>query len=58
LRHEKISAFQTAPPLNYALAMSGIKFRRYLLGTLLGLPPPIFLYCVFFDCLAQWLKLR
>lgn len=50
--------FQTAPPLNYALAMSGIKFRQYLSGTLLGLPLPIFLYCVFFDYLEQWLKLR
>ena len=50
--------FQTAPPLNYALAMSGIKFREYLVGTLLGLPLPIFLYCVFFDYLEQWLKLR
>jgi uncharacterized membrane protein YdjX (TVP38/TMEM64 family) len=49
--------FQTAPPLNYALAMSGIKFRQYLLGTLLGLPLPIFLYCVFFDYVEQWLKL-
>lgn len=50
--------FQTAPPLNYALAMSGIKFRQYLLGTLLGLPLPIFLYCVFFDYLEQWLMLK
>ena len=50
--------FQTAPPLNYALAMSGIQFREYLVGTLLGLPLPIFLYCLFFDYLGQWLKLR
>ena len=50
--------FQTAPPLNYALAMSGIKFREYLAGTLLGLPFPIFIYCVFFDSVEQWLKLR
>jgi len=50
--------FQTAPPLNYALAISGIRFRQYLAGTLLGLPLPIFLYCVFFDYLEQWLKLR
>lgn len=50
--------FQTAPPLNYALAMSGIRFREYFLGSLLGLPLPIFLYCVFFDYLEQWLKLR
>jgi len=50
--------FQTAPPLNYALAMSGIKLRQYLLGSLLGLPLPIFIYCLFFDYLEQWLKLR
>lgn len=50
--------FQTAPPLNYALAMSGISFKEYLLGTLLGLPLPIFLYCLFFDYLEQWLRLR
>ncbi len=44
---------QTAPALNYALAMSGIKFRHYMTGTLLGLPVPIALYCVFFDYLAR-----
>jgi uncharacterized membrane protein YdjX (TVP38/TMEM64 family) len=43
---------QTAPALNYALAMSGIKFRSYLIGTVLGLPIPIALYCLFFDYLA------
>ena len=48
---------QTAPPLNYALAMSGAKFRHYLLGTLLGLPLPITLYCLFFDYLATVLQL-
>ena len=47
---------QTAPALNYALAMSGVRFRDYLLGTLLGLPLPIALYCVFFDYLARVLK--
>jgi uncharacterized membrane protein YdjX (TVP38/TMEM64 family) len=44
---------QTVPPLNYALALSGVKFRHYLLGTLLGLPLPIFFYCLFFDYLAK-----
>jgi uncharacterized membrane protein YdjX (TVP38/TMEM64 family) len=44
--------FQTLPALNYALAMSGVKLRHYMLGTLLGLPLPIALYCVFFDFLA------
>jgi uncharacterized membrane protein YdjX (TVP38/TMEM64 family) len=38
--------------------MSGIKLRQYLLGSLLGLPLPIFIYCLFFDYLEQWLKLR
>ena len=50
--------FQTAPALNYALAMSGIKFRNYLIGTLAGLPLPIALYCIFFDILATGLNVR
>lgn len=49
--------FQTVPALNYALAMSGVRFREYLFGTLLGLPLPIALYCLFFDYLAQLLKI-
>ena len=48
--------FQTVPALNYALAMSGIKFRTYLIGTLVGLPVPIALYCIFFDLLATGLR--
>ena len=50
--------FQTAPTLNYALGMSGIKFRNYLIGTLTGLPLPIALYCIFFDILATGLHVR
>jgi uncharacterized membrane protein YdjX (TVP38/TMEM64 family) len=50
-------AFQTVPALNYALAMSGVRFRSYVIGTLLGLPLPILLYCLFFDYLAKALKL-
>jgi len=49
--------FQTVPALNYALAMSGVKFREYLLGTMLGLPLPILIYCVFFDYLAKIFKI-
>lgn len=49
--------FQTVPALNYALALSGIRFRQYLAGTLLGLPLPIALYCVFFDYLAAALRI-
>ena len=41
--------FQTLPALNYALALADIRFSYYLLGTLLGLPIPIFLYCYFFE---------
>ena len=47
--------FQTLPALNYALAMSGIKLRHLVLGTLIGMPLPIALYCVFFDGIARWL---
>lgn len=47
--------FQTLPALNYALAMSGIRFRPYMIGTLLGMPLPIILFCVFFDYLARLL---
>ena len=50
--------FQTVPAPNYALAMSGIKFRTYLIGTLLGLPVPISLFCIFFDILATGLHVR
>jgi uncharacterized membrane protein YdjX (TVP38/TMEM64 family) len=49
--------FQTVPALNYALAVSGIKFRDYLIGTMLGLPLPSVLYCVFFDYQAKALKI-
>lgn len=45
--------FQTLPALNYALALSGVRFRAYLLGTLLGLPLPIAAYCLLFDYLAM-----
>ena len=50
--------FQTVPALNYALAMSGIRLRSYLIGTLAGLPVPIALYCIFFDALATGLHVR
>ena len=45
--------FQTAPALNYALAMSGVGFGRYLIGTVIGLPLPIALYCLLFDFLGK-----
>lgn len=48
---------QTLPALNYTLALSGVRMRHYVLGTLLGLPLPIALYCIFFDYLAQVLHI-
>ena len=33
--------FWMAPPLNYALAMTGLKFRDYVLGSFVGLFPPV-----------------
>jgi uncharacterized membrane protein YdjX (TVP38/TMEM64 family) len=41
--------FQTLPALNVALALSGVRFYPYMVGTLLGLPLPIAAYCLFFD---------
>jgi uncharacterized membrane protein YdjX (TVP38/TMEM64 family) len=49
--------FQTVPALNYALSLSGVRFRHYLAGTLLGLPLPIAAYCLFFDYLGRALHL-
>ncbi|MFI8479782.1 VTT domain-containing protein [Pseudomonas sp. NPDC078700] len=48
---------QTLPALNYTLALSGVRMRHYVLGTLLGLPLPIALYCIFFDYLATLLHI-
>jgi uncharacterized membrane protein YdjX (TVP38/TMEM64 family) len=47
--------FQTVPALNYALALSGLRFRDYMLGTLIGLPGPLIVYATFFDTLAGWM---
>ncbi len=47
--------FQSLPALNYALAMSGVKLRHLVAGTLLGMPLFIVLYCVFFNQIAKWL---
>lgn len=47
--------FQTVPALNVALGLSGVGWRPYVLGTLLGLPLPIVVYTLFFDTLAHLL---
>lgn len=45
--------FQTAPFLNYALALSGVPFRYYLLGSVVALPPVVFLYAFFIKQLVE-----
>ncbi len=47
------TVFQTFTVLSYAFALSGIKFKHHLIGTILALPLPIFLYTLFFDYLAK-----
>lgn len=50
--------FQTLPALNAALALSGVHFYPYMVGTLLGLPLPITVYCLFFDQFTRILGLH
>jgi uncharacterized membrane protein YdjX (TVP38/TMEM64 family) len=45
--------FQTAPPLNYALAMTGVRFRDHLIGSALGLPLPIAAIALALDWLIR-----
>ncbi len=47
--------FQTLPAINYALALTDLRFRHYMIGTLIGLPLPIFLYCYFFETIFQYI---
>lgn len=50
--------FQTAPALNYSLALSRVPTREYFLAVLLGLPLPIMLYCVGFELLIDYFMAR
>ncbi len=47
-------AFHSVPALNYTLALSGVRLRDYVVGTLLGLPLPIAVVTLLFDTLAGW----
>jgi uncharacterized membrane protein YdjX (TVP38/TMEM64 family) len=44
-----------SPPLNYALALSPIRFRDYLIGSALGLAAPIGAAVLLFDGIVRWL---
>lgn len=42
------------PSLNYLLALTSIRFRDYLIGSAIGLVPPISLFVFFFDWFVRW----
>jgi uncharacterized membrane protein YdjX (TVP38/TMEM64 family) len=44
-----------SPQLNYALALTNVRFRDYLIGSVIGLVPPILAFVVFFDAAMGWL---
>jgi len=43
--------FWLAPPVNYALALSKVRLRDFILGSVLGLLVPIGIATFFFDWL-------
>ena len=45
--------FQTAPPLNYALPMTAVRWRDHLVGSAVGLPAPVVVMAFFFDWLLH-----
>ncbi|MAQ15325.1 MAG: DedA family protein [Sandaracinus sp.] len=44
-----------APPLNYALALSPVRFRDYMVGSAIGLVIPLTLAALFLDWLVSFL---
>lgn len=48
--------FQTVPPLNYSLALSGVKFKDYFLGALIGLPIPLLIITILFDQFIKFMS--
>ena len=49
--------FLMLPPLNYALALSNLRFRDYVVGSALGLAPPVLAAAFFFDWLYWYLEI-
>lgn len=47
------TVFQTLAARNYTLAMPGIGIKEYMLATMLGLPLPITVYCLFFNYIVK-----
>lgn len=49
--------FWLAPPVTYALALTGVRLRHYVLGSLLGLALPLAGFALAFDWLSRlWLR--
>lgn len=50
--------FLTSPPLNYALALTPMKFRDFVVGSVLGLATPLLVVTLFFDWLfaTPWIR--
>ncbi len=44
--------FQMSPPLNYTLAMSGVRFRDYFVGSIAGLALPVLAVALFVEFLT------
>ncbi|MEL6179998.1 MAG: VTT domain-containing protein [Myxococcota bacterium] len=47
--------FVMSPPINYALALSNLRFRDYFMGSLLGLPIPMLIIGLLADTIVAWL---
>jgi uncharacterized membrane protein YdjX (TVP38/TMEM64 family) len=47
----------TSPPINYSLALSSIRFRDHLIGSALGLAPPVVAVSLFTDGVMRLLGL-
>jgi uncharacterized membrane protein YdjX (TVP38/TMEM64 family) len=47
-----------SPPLNYALALTRVKLSTYMIGSAIGLIPPILAFVVFFEQALAFFDLR
>lgn len=47
------TVFVTAPWLNYTLGLSGVKFRYYAIGAMVGLPIPILVYTIIVELIYK-----
>ena len=48
------SVLMLAPPLNYALAMSRVRFRDYFVGSAIGLAAPVAAWVFLSDVVLSW----